>query len=110
MVQLPPDGELFQAILEFVTVGNDAIAFLSGSVKGGSCPAEASVRPITLLLTVLPNVFSHLLIMVLLRAPQDSQEGSPQQTRPSDNGRSEKKPSRLPHSLYFRTSYCVLTV
>ena len=35
MLPLPPDGEPFQAVLEFVTVGIDAIAFLSGSVKGG---------------------------------------------------------------------------
>ena len=35
MLQLPSDGEPFQAVLEFVTVGNVAIAFLSGSVRGG---------------------------------------------------------------------------
>ena len=67
MLQLPPDGEPFQAVLEFVTVGNDAIAFLSGSVKGGGRPAETSVRTTTILLTVFLNDFSHLFINILLR-------------------------------------------
>ena len=67
MLQLPSDGEPFQAVLEFVTVGNDAIAFLSGSVKGGGRPAETSVKTPTILLTVFLNDFSHLFIKILLR-------------------------------------------
>ena len=67
MLQLSPDGEHDWAVLEFVTVGNDTIAFLSGSVKGGGRSAETSVRTTTILLTVFLNDFSHLFIKILLR-------------------------------------------
>ena len=58
MLQWLTDGEPTVAVLEFVTVGTDHTAFLSGSVKGGGRHSETSF-----LLTVFQFNYDFLIYM-----------------------------------------------